>query len=119
MKVIRVEDAERYEPEPGWMRANVCNEENISLEYFVKPAKHSSPLHEHTNEQVCVVIKGKMRVKNDKGEEFFLEPGDAAYFKSNEPHTIENMLDEESAGVDIFVPGRSFDFWLKRGAQDK
>jgi hypothetical protein len=31
MKVIRVEDAERYEPEPGWMRANVCNEENISL----------------------------------------------------------------------------------------
>ena len=119
MKVIRVDDAEKYEPDPGWMRASICSEKNISLEYFVKPAKHSSPLHEHANEQVCVVIKGKMKVKNGKGEEFLLEPGDAAYFESNELHAIENMLDAESTGVDIFVPGRSFDFWLKREVEDK
>jgi quercetin dioxygenase-like cupin family protein len=119
LKVIRVDDAERYEPEPGWMRASVCSERNISLEYFVKPAKHSSPLHKHANEQVCVVIKGKMRVKNDKGDESWLEPGDAAYFESNELHAIENVLDEESIGVDIFVPGRSFDFWLKRRVEGK
>lgn len=119
MRVIHLREAEKYEPEPGWMRANVCNEESISLEYFVKPARHSSPLHEHANEQVCVVVKGKMRVKNKKGEESVLEPGDVAYFRSNEPHTIENVLDEESIGVDIFVPGRSFDFWLKRGAKAK
>lgn len=114
MKVIHIDDADKYEPEPGWLRASTCNEKNISLEYFVKPAKHASPLHKHTNEQVCVVIKGKMRVKNDKGVESWLEPGDAVYFGSNEPHAIENALDEESIGIDIFVPGRSFDFWTRR-----
>jgi quercetin dioxygenase-like cupin family protein len=114
MKVIHLADAEQYEPEKGWLRASTCSEKNISLEYFVKPPKHSSPLHVHSQEQVCIVIKGRMKVRNDQREESILEVGDAAYFSSNEPHGIENLLDEESIGVDIFVPGRSFDFWLKR-----
>jgi quercetin dioxygenase-like cupin family protein len=114
MKVIHLADAERYEPEKGWLRASTCSERNISLEYFVKPPMHSSPLHDHTQEQVCVVIKGRMKVRNEQGEESVLEVGDAAYFSSSEPHAIENILDEESIGIDIFVPGRSFDFWLKR-----
>jgi len=114
MKVIHIKDADKYEPEKGWMRASTCNEKDISLEYFVKPPKHSSPLHTHPEEQVCVVIKGEMRVRGADGKEALLKPGDAAYFASNEPHSIENALDEESIGVDIFVPGRSFDFWLKR-----
>ena len=114
MKAIHVKDGERYEPEKGWLRVSTCQEKNISLEYFVKPPGHSSPLHRHMQEQVCVVIKGMMRVRNEAGEEFVLKPGDAAYFTPNEPHAIENALDEESIGVDIFVPGRSFDFWLNR-----
>jgi quercetin dioxygenase-like cupin family protein len=114
MKVIHIKDADKYEPEKGWMRASTCNEKDISLEYFVKPPKHSSPLHTHPEEQVCVVIKGEMRVRGADGKEALLKPGDAAYFASNELHSIENALDEESIGVDIFVPGRSFDFWLKR-----
>jgi hypothetical protein len=28
---------------------------------------------------------------------------------------VTNPLDEVSVGIDIFVPGRSFDFWRKRG----
>lgn len=114
MKVIHLKDADKYEPEKGWMRANTCSQRNISLEYFVKPPRHSSPLHEHPQEQVCMVIKGRMRVRNADGQESLLEPGDAAYFASNESHTIENAIDEESIGVDIFVPGRSFDFWSRR-----
>jgi quercetin dioxygenase-like cupin family protein len=117
MKTIHVKDAEKYEPEKGWLRASTCREENISLEYFVKPPKHSSPLHRHAQEQVCVVIKGMMRVRNDEGNESLLLPGDAVYFASNESHAIENALDEESVGIDIFTPGRSFDFWLKRSRQ--
>ncbi len=96
------------------MRASICSERNISLEYFVKPPGHTSPLHHHPQEQVCVVFKGKMLVRVGSGEESVLEPGDAAYFESGEPHSIENALEEESVGVDIFVPGRSFDFWLKQ-----
>jgi quercetin dioxygenase-like cupin family protein len=114
MKVVHLRGAETYEPDKNWLRASTCNEKNISLEYFVKPAKHSSPLHNHPEEQVCVVIKGKMKVKNGKGSESILEPGDAAYFTPNEHHSIENMLDEPSIGVDIFIPGRSFDFWKKK-----
>ena len=114
MKVMHVRDAEKYEPEKGWMRASTCSEKNISLEYFVKPVGHSSPIHNHPEEQVCVVISGQMRVRNAAGEEALLGPGDAVYFASNEPHSIENVLDQQSIGVDIFVPGRPFDFWLKR-----
>ena len=114
MKVIHLNDAEKYEPEKGWLRANICKESNISLEYFVKPPKHSSPIHDHTHEQVCVVIKGKMKVINGRGDEAILEPGDAVYFSANEKHSIQNMLEEPSTGIDIFVPGRSFDFWKNR-----
>lgn len=114
MKVIHLIEAEKYEPEKGWMRAGTCSERSVSVEYFIKPSRHSSPLHQHPQEQVCVVLKGKMRVTGAGGQESLLGPGDAAYFESDEPHSIENALDEESVGVDIFVPGRSFDFWLKR-----
>ncbi|OGF67539.1 MAG: cupin [Candidatus Fischerbacteria bacterium RBG_13_37_8] len=114
MKVIVLKNAEKYEPEKNWLRASTCNETNVSLEYFVKPGRHASPMHHHPEEQVCVVIHGKMKVINAEGVEAILEPGDAAYFASNEPHLVENMLDEPSTGIDIFVPGRSFDFWLKR-----
>lgn len=114
MKVVHLNDAETYEPEKNWLRKSTCREKNISLEYFTKPPMHSSPLHNHPEEQVCVVIKGKMKVKNADGEESMLEPGDSAYFSSNEKHSIENMLDQPSIGVDIFVPGRSFDFWKKK-----
>jgi len=34
-----------------------------------------------------------------------------------QPHIVENALDTESVGLDIFVPGRSFDFWAERAAR--
>lgn len=114
MKVIHLEDAEKYEPEKGWLRAAICNEKGISLEYFVKPPNHSSPMHDHIHEQVCVVIKGKMKARNSAGNESILESGDAVYFAAYEKHSIENMLEEPSTGIDIFIPGRSFDFWKNR-----
>jgi quercetin dioxygenase-like cupin family protein len=49
---------------------------------------------------------------DDEAQE--LNEGDAAYLPPNEPHALKNALTEPSIGVDIFVPGRSFDFWLKR-----
>jgi quercetin dioxygenase-like cupin family protein len=114
MIVIHVKEAEKYEPEKGWMRASTCRERNVSCEYFIKPPRHASPLHEHAPEQVCIVIKGRMKVRNAVGEEAFLGPGDAVYFSAHEPHAIENALDKESIGVDIFIPGRAFDFWAKK-----
>ena len=114
MKIIRFNDAESYEPEKNWKRASLCNEADISIEHFVKPAFHASPLHEHPNAQVLIVLKGKITIRTDTGDEQMLEEGDAAYIPGNEPHIVTNALDVPAIGLDIFVPGRSFDFWLKR-----
>jgi quercetin dioxygenase-like cupin family protein len=114
MKVIHFNEAESYEPEKDWKRASLCNEKDISVEHFLKPPNHASPSHQHPNAQVLIVLKGKMSVINEKGENYVLEKGDAIYIPESEIHIVKNVLDEPSIGIDIFVPGRSFDFWLKR-----
>ena len=114
MKVIHFDEAETYEPEPDWKRVNLCGEPEVSIEYFVKPPGHASPLHDHPQSQVTVVTKGRMRVRTASGEEALLCEGDSAYFPGGEPHLIENALDTPSIGIDVFAPARSFDFWTKR-----
>jgi quercetin dioxygenase-like cupin family protein len=113
MKAIRFGGAATYEPERDWKRTSLCNEKDISIEHFVKPAQHASPRHEHSNAQVLVVLRGKLAVMTDTAEEVLGE-GDAVYIPGNEPHVVKNPLDGPSVGLDMFVPGRSFDFWLKR-----
>jgi quercetin dioxygenase-like cupin family protein len=114
MKVIRFSEAESYEPHKDWKRVSLCNEKNISVEHFVKPPHHESPLHSHDNEQVMIVIKGRMRVYSESAGEQILNEGDAAFFSAGESHVVGNCLDTPSVGIDIFYPGRPFDFWLKR-----
>lgn len=113
MKVIRADSAERYEPEKAWKRVSLCAEKDISIEHFTKPPHHASPRHDHPNSQVLVVLEGKIVIKTDTDEQE-LGVGDAVYIPGNEPHVVTNPLDRESVGLDIFIPGRSFDFWLKR-----
>jgi quercetin dioxygenase-like cupin family protein len=114
MKVVRFSSAENYEPEKDWKRVSLCNERDISIEHFIKPPHHASPRHDHPSAQVLVVLKGKLVIITDEGAEQVLAEGDAVYIPGNEPHMVENPLEEPSIGLDIFVPGRSFDFWLKR-----
>ncbi|UCF79590.1 MAG: cupin domain-containing protein [Candidatus Eiseniibacteriota bacterium] len=114
MKVVHFRSAERYEPEKDWKRVSLCSQEDVSIEHFVKPPGHVSPLHEHPSAQVLVVLKGKLVARTDKHGEEVLEEGDAVYIPGNQPHTVTNPLQEASVGLDIFIPGRSFDFWLKR-----
>ena len=113
MKVIRFDNAESYEPEKNWKRVSLCSQEDISIEHFVKPPGHSSPRHEHPNAQVLIVLKGKLTITTDDDEQELSE-NDAVYIPGNELHIVTNPLKEPSIGIDIFIPGRSFDFWLKR-----
>lgn len=117
MKVIRFESAESYEPEPDWKRVSLCNENDISIEHFVKPPHHASPRHGHPNAQVLVVLKGQLAIVTDEDGEVVLDEGDAVYIPGDQSHIVKNVLSEPSVGMDIFVPGRSFDFWLKRAAK--
>lgn len=114
MKVVHIDRAERYEPEPDWKRLSLCAESGISVEHFTKPPGHASPLHDHPNAQVLVVLSGRLAIRTDADGEIELGPGDAAYIPGGEPHVVTNPLGVPSVGIDIFVPGRSFDFWTKR-----
>ncbi len=114
MKVIHFNNALQYEPEENWKRTSLCSEKDISIEHFIKPPHHASPLHEHPNAQVLTVLEGSLSIYTDLDGEQVLGKGDTAYIPGNEPHIVKNVLDEPTVGIDIFVPGRSFDFWLKR-----
>ncbi len=113
MKPIFFKSAQSYEPQKDWKRTSLCNEESISIEHFVKPPHHSSPEHFHPSAQILVVLKGKMSVKNQDSE-VVLSENDCVYIEPNEMHTVVNVLDEPSIGLDIFVPGRDFSFWLNK-----
>ena len=114
MKVVHFSEAEKYEPQKDWKRASLCSQEDVSIEHFVKPPGHVSPLHEHPSAQVLIVLKGRLVAHTADGGKETLGERDVAYIPGNVPHTVTNPLDEPSIGLDIFVPGRSFDFWLKR-----
>jgi quercetin dioxygenase-like cupin family protein len=113
MKRIRFNEGESYEPEKDWKRVSLCNQKDISIEHFVKPPGHASPKHEHPNAQVLIVLKGQLKITTADDEQV-LDENDAVYIPGNEPHIVTNPLSTPSVGIDIFVPGRSFDFWLKR-----
>ena len=63
MKVVKFDDAERYEPDAGWMRVALAGSDRFSFEWFEKPPGHSSPMHHHENEQVCVCLDGRLVVQ--------------------------------------------------------
>jgi quercetin dioxygenase-like cupin family protein len=114
MRVVKLNAGETYQPEPGWKRVALAGSSNMSLEYFEKPAGHTSPLHTHPSEQVSIILQGRMLVVNGDGDEALLGPGDSAWFAPNEPHRIENPTNELAIGVDIFCPARDFSFWANR-----
>lgn len=114
MQVIRLKSGESYEPEKDWKRISLCVQPDISIEHFVKPPKHASPKHDHPNAQVLIVLEGKLTITTDSDEQT-LEVGDSVYIPGNESHIVTNPLSTPSVGLDIFVPGRSFDFWKNRG----
>lgn len=113
MKLIRFDTAETYEPDKDWKRVSLCCENDISIEHFVKPPGHASPRHKHPNTQVLVVLKGRLSVMTDC-DEVDLGEGDAVYIAGDEYHIVKNPLETRCTGIDIFVPGRDFNFWRKR-----
>ncbi|MFA9518561.1 cupin domain-containing protein [Halopenitus sp. H-Gu1] len=113
MNPIEFDDAETYEPEEGWRRVALAGSDQFSFEWFEKPPGHSSPMHDHENEQVCVCLAGELTVATED-EEVALSTYDSVHLESNETHRVENTGEETAIGIDVFAPGRSFDFWTDR-----
>ncbi|MFH5800697.1 cupin domain-containing protein [Haladaptatus sp. DYF46] len=111
------DEAESYEPEKGWRRVSMAGSEEFTFEWFEKPPGHSSAMHDHENEQVCLVLQGEMTVYTED-DEVTLGENDSVWLDSWEAHRVENTGDERAVGLDVFAPGRSFDFWLDREEDD-
>ena len=85
MKLVPFDDAETYEPEDGWRRISMAGSNRFSFEWFEKPPRHSSPMHDHENEQVCLCLDGELTVATED-DEVTLYPNDSVLLESNEPH---------------------------------
>ncbi|MFB6132222.1 MAG: cupin domain-containing protein [Halanaeroarchaeum sp.] len=113
MNPVDFADAPDYEPDEGWRRVSLAGSDRFSFEWFEKPPGHSSPMHDHENEQVCVCLQGELTVETEE-ETAVLHEYDSVHLESSEPHRVENTGDERAVGLDVFAPGRSFDFWTDR-----
>jgi quercetin dioxygenase-like cupin family protein len=71
-------------------------------------------MHDHENEQVCIVLEGELTLHAEDGSSVTLGPYDSAWLEPWESHAVENTGDEMAVGLDVFAPGRSFDFWTDR-----
>lgn len=117
MKIVKFDEAERYEPEPDWKRIALAGSSLFSFEWFHKAPGHSSPMHHHENEQVCICLEGELIVHTEDSKAV-LEPYDSVWLEADEPHRVENRGSEVAIGLDVFAPGRSFDFWTRRKTGD-
>jgi quercetin dioxygenase-like cupin family protein len=113
MERVDFDSAETYEPEEDWRRVALAGSEDATLEWFEKPPGHSSPMHDHENGQVCLVLDGELTVHTEDESEA-LGQYDSVWLDPWESHRVENTGEETAVGLDIFVPGRSFDFWTDR-----
>ncbi|WP_152042294.1 cupin domain-containing protein [Salinigranum salinum] len=113
MHPVPFDEAETYEPEAGWRRVAMAGSDQFSFEWFEKPPGHSSPTHDHENEQVCLVVGGELTVYTED-DEVTLGRFDSVWLDSWEAHRVENSGDDVAVGIDVFAPGRSFDFWTDR-----
>lgn len=113
MDLVTFDDADTYEPEPDWERRSFAGNDDVSVEYFEKPPGHSSPMHDHDNDQVCLCLRGELTVITPD-DEATLTQHDSAYLTGGEPHRIVNHGESTAVGIDIFAPGRDFDFWTDR-----
>ncbi len=113
MQEVPFDEATQYEPDEGWQRRALAGSDAFSFEWFEKPPGHSSPMHSHENEQVCVCLAGELTV-HFEDTAVTLEQYDSVLMESDEVHAVENTGDETAVGLDVFAPGRSFDFWTDR-----
>ena len=113
MEPIKFAEAEEYEPDEGWSRRSLAGSDQFTFEWFEKPPGHSSPMHDHENEQVCLCLEGELTVATED-DKVVLQQYDSVHLESWESHRVKNTGDERAVGLDVFAPGRGFDFWTDR-----
>jgi len=61
----------------------MAGSDQFSFEWFEKPPGHSSPMHDHENEQVCLCLEGELTVATED-DSVTLQKNDSVLLESNE-----------------------------------
>ncbi len=75
----------------------------VNAMHWSTPAHTISPSHEHPEEQIGYVVKGRIEV-TIAGETAVLKAGDCYFIAGNMPHHFRLL--EDSEVIDIFSPPR-------------
>jgi quercetin dioxygenase-like cupin family protein len=99
-------DLPAREPIAGVLARKLAGE-HVMLQYVTVKKGVSAPQHQHPNEQMMVLIEGRMRMQvgdATKGEltELEMKPGEIIHYPPNMLHGGEAL--EDSVILDIFSP---------------
>ena len=100
------EPAEQLSPKIG---RRTLHTETMTIAWITLAKGHTSPLHEHPNEQVATVIEGSLRFRIGDDEELIASAGDSVPLAANVPHGVDAL--EDSIVLDVFSPVR--EDWLR------
>ena len=96
----------KREPVPGLVAAKLSGQ-NVMIQHVTVQKGTSAPQHHHQNEQIMVLLEGRMILQvgdADKGEltEIDMGPGDVIHLPSGIPHGGEAL--EDCVVLDVFSP---------------
>jgi quercetin dioxygenase-like cupin family protein len=92
----------REQMNPSFAR-QVIHAENLTVARVYLSKGCLVPEHQHVNEQVCMMLEGRIRFVV-AGEEVMLMPGQSLRIPPNVPHWVEAL--EDSIATDLFSPSR-------------
>ena len=102
----RLEDLPQDSPAPQVRRRRIMGDKAMISELVIEKGG-SAPIHHHDNEQIIMLLSGKLVVTvadaEDGGErEVVLEGGDVMVLPANLPHGAQAL--EDCRVIDIFSP---------------
>lgn len=103
MAILRWNEIERERMNPLLAR-QVIHASNMTVARLEIAKGALVPLHHHVNEQITIMLEGKLRFAID-GVESIVSAGDVVVIPPNAPHLVEAI--EDSAVFDLFSPIRS------------
>lgn len=117
MKLVKLSEikGEKF-PAGRWTRVitgkGKIEPERFMMGYVVIYPGGKVPLHEHENEEVYTVLKGKgeMHIGDEVQE---VEAISSVYIPPNQPHSLVNSGDEDLEMMFVYAPATVVDHWAQ------
>ncbi|HUI71839.1 MAG TPA: cupin domain-containing protein [Spirochaetia bacterium] len=104
-RVARRAESGLVENPPGIFRATLAYNDQIMVCYYTMKRGAEVPLHSHSAAQNGYVVRGRLRMTKEMGEEAFIaEAGTGYCFSPDEKHGAEVL--EDSEVIECFAPMR-------------